>query len=88
MAQYAIVFEKSADKALRKLPEHTQRQIAAAAKGLRIDPRPRGCKKLKGLADLWRIRVGDYRLIYAIRDEELLVLIVRLSQRKDVYRGM
>jgi mRNA interferase RelE/StbE len=87
MAQYAVRFKQSADKALRKLPEAVQKRIAAAAKDLRNNPRPRGCVKLEGADDLWRIRVGDYRVVYAIEDDELIVVLVRVAHRKDVYRG-
>ena len=85
MAEYRVLFKPSADKALRKLPESIQVRIATAAKGLRADPRPRGCLKLKGEGNLWRIRVGDYRVVYTIEDDELIVLVVRVAHRKDVY---
>jgi mRNA interferase RelE/StbE len=87
MAGYRVLFKPSADKALRKLPESVQKRIAAAAEELGDDPRPPGCVKLKCEADLWRIRVGDYRVVYAIQGDELLVLVVRVAHRKDVYRG-
>ena len=54
---------------------------------LRSNPRPPGCVKLQGEDVLWRIRVGDYRVVYAIREEELIVLVVKVAHRKDVYRG-
>jgi mRNA interferase RelE/StbE len=87
MAQYNVAFKPSADKALRKLPESVQRRIAAAAKELGDNPRPPGCAKLKGEDDLWRIRVGDYRVVYTIEDDKLLVLVVRVAHRKEVYRS-
>lgn len=86
MTQYRVFFTPSADKALQRLPAAVQTRIASAAKELGNDPRPHGCVKLKGEDDLWRIRVGDYRVIYAIEDEELVVLVVRVAHRKDVYR--
>jgi len=49
-------------------------------------PRPAGAKKLKGGGELWRIRVGDYRIVYAVRDRILLVLVVRVAHRREVYR--
>ena len=87
MAQYKIDFTPSADKALRKLPQSVQVRIATAVKGLVNDPRPRGSLKLKSEDDLWRIRVGDYRVVYTIEDDELIVLVVRVAHRKDVYQG-
>jgi mRNA interferase RelE/StbE len=87
MAQYHVTFAPSADKALRKLPHSIQIRIATAVDALLSDPRPRGSVKLKGEADLWRIRVGDYRVVYTIEDDKLLVLVVRVAHRKDVYRS-
>jgi mRNA interferase RelE/StbE len=83
---YAVIYKPSADKALRKLPEKVQRRIAAATEALGEDPRPPGSKKLEGADDFWRIRVGLYRVVYTIQDEALIVLVVRVAHRKDVYR--
>ena len=85
MARNGVHFKPSADKALRKLPETFQKRIVAAAEGLGDDPRPPGRVKLKGEDDLWRIRVGNYRIVHTIQDDELIVLVVRVAQRKDVY---
>ena len=87
MAHYRVDFTPSADKALRKLPQSVQIRIATAARNLREEPRPRGCVKLKGEEQLWRIRAGDYRVVYTIEDDELIVLVVRVAHRKDVYQG-
>jgi len=62
--------------------------VTEALAVLRDDPRPPGCVKLTGADDLWRIRVGQYRVVYTIRDDELLVLVVRVAHRRDVYRGL
>ena len=86
MARHAIEFHPSADKALRKLPVGTQRRIVAAVERLADDPRPPGCVKLAGDENLWRIRVGDYRVVYEIHDKRLLVLVVRVGHRRDVYK--
>ena len=85
MAEYRVLFTDSADKALRKLPAAVQERIAAATRGLHANAHPRGCVKLKGEDDLWRIRVGNYRVVYTIEDEQLIVLVVRVAHRKDVY---
>jgi mRNA interferase RelE/StbE len=85
MGRYAVFFKPSAEKALRKLPKMVQKRIVAAVEGLQDDPRLPHCVKLKGEPDLWRIRVGDYRVVYTIRDEVLTVLVVRVAHRRDVY---
>lgn len=53
---------------------------------LALDPRPRGCKKLQGDGDLYRVRAGDFRIVYAVRDDVLIVLVVKIGNRRDVYR--
>jgi mRNA interferase RelE/StbE len=83
---YAVIYKPSADKALRQLPEKVQRRIAAATEALAGDPRPPGAVKLHGTEDLWRIRVGQYRVVYTVQDEALIVLVLRVAHRKDVYR--
>ena len=87
MAAYTVLFKRSADKALRKLPETAQRRIVLAASELADNPRPTGCVKLEGDDNLWRIRVGDYRIVYTIAGKKLIVLVVRVAHRKDVYRA-
>jgi mRNA interferase RelE/StbE len=72
---------------LRKLPEDTQRRLRAATEALCRQPRPPGAVKLAGTDDLWRIRVGD-RVIYTIVDEVLVVTVVRVANRRQVYRGI
>lgn len=86
METYAVHFKASADRELRKLPVAVQRRIVEAVDKLTAIPRPRGSQKLEGEEDFWRIRVGQYRVIYAIEDEKLVVLVVRVGHRKDVYR--
>jgi mRNA interferase RelE/StbE len=83
---YSVIYKPSADKALRKLPEKAQRRIVAASEALADNPRPPGAVKLHGDDDLWRIRVGQYRVVYTIQDEALIVLVVRVAHRKDIYR--
>jgi mRNA interferase RelE/StbE len=87
MGRYAVFFTTSADKALRKFPETVQRRIVAAVLELQENPHPPDCVKLKGEDDFWRIRVGNFRVVYTVRDDELTVLVVRVAHRKDVYRG-
>lgn len=85
-AGYHVVFAPAADRQLRKLPENVQRRIVRATEALQSDPRPPGSVKLQGEDDLHRIRVGDWHVVYQIRDAELWVLVVRIGHRRDVYR--
>ena len=83
---YSVELLPAALKQLEKLPAAAQRRILAALAALEEDPRPPGVVKLSGEDNLWRIRVGDYRIVYEIHDDRLLVLVVRIGHRKDVYR--
>jgi addiction module toxin, RelE/StbE family len=78
---------RSAIKDLEALPDQIINRVAAKIDALAQSPRPAGCKQLRGADDLWRIRVGDYRLIYAINDESLTVEIRVIRHRKDAYGG-
>ncbi len=78
----------TAQRELAKLPRAIARRIAAAIEALAADPRPAGVRKLAGGAgEGWRVRVGDYRVLYEVRDAELLVTVVKLAHRRQVYRG-
>ena len=83
---YTVDFRPSARKNLAKLPRRDQLRIVSAAEALRQEPRPSGAKKLVAEENLWRIRVGSYRVIYKIEDNKLLILVVKIGHRKDVYR--
>jgi mRNA interferase RelE/StbE len=83
---YAVELSPAAARQLERLPSAAQRRIVAALFDLETNPRPPGVVKLAGDANLWRIRVGDYRVVYEIHDGRLLVLVVRIGHRKDVYR--
>lgn len=83
---YTILFKPSARRDLAKVPKTVAERIARAIDALADQPRPSGCQKLANEDGLWRIRVGDYRIVYKIEDERLLVLIVTLGHRRDVYR--
>lgn len=86
MALYAVSFRRSAEKDLRRLDDATQRRILRAASGLAREPRPAGCRKLHGSESGFRIRVGDYRIVYTVDDEVLVVAIERVRHRREVYR--
>jgi mRNA interferase RelE/StbE len=85
--EYRIQFAPSARRQLEDLPRKVQQRIAAHVDQLAFNPRPRGSIKLEREDDLYRIRVGKYRVIYAIQDDELIVLVLRVGHRRDVYRG-
>lgn len=83
---YEVQLITSARKALDKLPAQIQERIALALALLRDTPRPPNAKKLHGDKDLYRVRVGDYRIIYGIHDKKLLILVIRLAHRREAYR--
>jgi mRNA interferase RelE/StbE len=85
---YRIEVKLSAIKALAAIPNPHRRRIAIAIDGLARQPRPAGCTKLIGADGAYRIRVGDYRIVYQIMDRVLIVWIIRIAHRKDVYRGL
>lgn len=85
---YTITFKKKAEKELRKIPVNMLTKVAAAIDELAEEPRPNGSKKLKGSEEeLWRIRIGVYRVIYHIEDEIRIVNVRKVGHRKDIYRG-
>jgi mRNA interferase RelE/StbE len=81
---YRIELTRSADKELKSLPAKTVGRISSKIDQLAINPRPEGSKKLKG-EDLWRIRIGGYRVVYFIEEVVRVVEIVRIRHRSDVY---
>jgi mRNA interferase RelE/StbE len=83
---YAIQFKPAALRQFEKLPRDPQKRIASKIQRLRDDPFPSGCKKLFGEPDTWRVRVGDYRVIYRVHRGVLLILVVNIGHRRDVYR--
>lgn len=85
MKRYSVVLTQTAEKELRRLPSKVIEKIVTVLKSLEEDPRPKGCKKLKGYKNLWRVRVGDYRLIYVIEEVIMLVDVREIGHRRDVY---
>jgi mRNA interferase RelE/StbE len=83
---YATQFKPLALRQLEKLPREVQKRITAKIETLRETPFPPGCKKLEAVTDAWRIRVGDYRVIYQVHRGMLLILVVTIGHRRDVYR--
>jgi mRNA interferase RelE/StbE len=85
---YAILVSTRATKDLHSLPPSVQVRIRALIDGLAIDPRPHDAQAMAGPDDTGRIRVGDYRVAYAVDDAEQLVVIARVGHRRDVYRRL
>ena len=85
---YRVEVKPSAADALAKIPQPHRRRIAQKIDQLAGNPRPRGAIPLESPSSLYRIRVGDYRIIYQIQDAALVVLVVRIGQRGDVYRHL
>lgn len=77
----------AAVRALKKLDRHALLRIQAALELLADDPRPPGAKKLAGGDGEWRVRTGDYRVIYEVHDDVLLVLVLSTGHRREIYRG-
>ena len=85
MASYQIEWKSSARKELRKLPSDMIQKIVTAVELLGENPFPPGCRKLIGSEQTWRIRIGNYRVIYNVLSSILVIEIVRVAHRKDVY---
>jgi mRNA interferase RelE/StbE len=85
--RYRIELARKAQKFLSSQSEKLQKQLGEKIDSLEHNPRPPGCKQLQGKKDLYRVRCGDYRIIYTIKDNQLLVLVVQIGHRRDVYRN-
>ena len=83
---FQIIVERAAEKELKRITSEVRPKLATAIRALANDPRPHGCRKLVGTENDWRIRVGDYRVIYEIADEIKILRITRIRHRKDSYR--
>ena len=87
MARYRLLIKKSAAKELEAIAGKKDRQrIAERIRALADDPRPPGVEKLSGTNEKYRVRQGDFRIVYEIQDDVLIVYVVRIADRKDVYR--
>jgi mRNA interferase RelE/StbE len=86
MPAYRVLLTPAADRQLARLPRQAREMVAAAIVTLASNPQPPGSAKLAGAGDLWRIRVRDYRVVYTVRSGELVVTVVKIGNRKEVYR--
>lgn len=88
MGRYRVLIKPSARKELLAVPTKKERQrLVRRIELLGAEPRPAGCQKLTGGGDRYRVRQGQYRIVYEIRDDELVVLVIKLGHRRDVYRA-
>lgn len=85
MASYRLALTEGAEKEIHRLPKTIAARISGRIEKLAASPRPNGCKKLKGGVNEWRIRIGDYRVIYTIDDAAKAIDITRIAHRKGVY---
>lgn len=84
---YRVTVAPAALRQLRKLDPPVRRRIQAVLELLSVDPRPPSATQLVGGTGEWRVRTGDYRVVYEIADDELLVLVLRAGHRREIYRG-
>ena len=89
MARYRIRLKASAAKEIENIePQEVRGQVVARIAGLAENPRPQGCEKLSGKHDRYRIRQGVWRIVYSIVDQELVVFVVKVGHRSDVYKNL
>lgn len=84
--RYTITLTPRAAKELRAIARSDQERLARRIDGLALNPKPYGVRKLSGDENLYRIRVGDFRVVYSIEDRRLVVMVIRIGHRRDVYR--
>jgi len=87
MARYSIEISRTAEKQLKKVRRDDQRRIIEAILSLADDPHPMGSRKLMGYDDVFRIRVGQYRVLYSVSGKKLIVIVLKIGNRKDAYRA-
>ena len=85
MANYKILIKPSAAKELKKLPKNDAQRITSRIQSLSKEPRPFGCEKLSA-QERYRIRQGNYRIVYSIEDDKLIVYVIKIAHRSDVYK--
>jgi len=85
---YTVTFTLAGEKSLAKLEHSVARRIRAKVLALAVTPRPSGCVKLHGYSDLYRIRIGEYRVIYQINDPQQVVEVAFAAHRREVYRDL
>lgn len=82
---YEVLLKPAAQRQLKKLSPVVQKEVITLLEDLSENPRPLGCKKLKGRQHQYRVRLGDYRVIYGIEDNKLIVRVIKIGHRRDIY---
>lgn len=85
MASYRLLIKPSAAKELGNVPTKDRRRLVTRIQRLSTEPRPAACEKLSG-HDLYRVRQGTYRVLYAVNDQEQIILVIKIGHRREVYR--
>lgn len=86
MPTYRVEVSATAERQIRKLGREDQIRVVRVIQQLVADPRPRGCRKLSGHDDVFRVRVGRFRILYSVEDRRLVVIVLKVGDRRDVYR--
>ena len=86
MARYRIRISRTAERQIKKLPLDARARVARAVQGLAVDPFPTGCRKLTGYDDVFRVRAGPYRVLYSVNAGTLIVIVLKVGHRGNVYR--
>jgi len=86
MTSYELEISRTAERQIRKLDRQARQRILRAVSALAEEPRPPGSRKLTGSEDVFRIRVGDYRVLYSVEHRRLIVIVFKVGHRRDVYR--
>jgi mRNA interferase RelE/StbE len=86
MAEYSIEVSATAERQIKKLTKRDQHRVINVIKQLGVEPRPRGCRKLRAYDDIYRVRTGVFRILYSVEDDRLLVLVLKVGHRKGIYR--
>jgi mRNA interferase RelE/StbE len=86
---YSLRIKRSAAKEIEGIePRKVRRQVVERVQALAANPRPRGCEKLAGVGERYRVRQGSWRIVYEVRDDQLVVVLVKVGHRRDVYKGL
>lgn len=86
MTSYRVEVSTTAERQIRRLQRDDQIRVLRAVRDLATEPHPRGCRKLRGYEDVYRLRVGTFRVLYSVERERILVIILKVGHRKDIYR--
>jgi len=86
MASYSVEVTRTAEKQLRRIAKRDRSRLVEAIQGLADRPRPHGARKLQGYDDVYRIRVGQYRVVYEVFEDRVIVIVLKVGHRKDIYK--